>query len=165
VVAQAWLRFSQYWFCQFFRKPCCKLVSKELSKLQRDILKAARSNGGTLTYKDAHALFVPGQRGEAYRPNMLDASKELKAKHARIRSPSYVGKRVGFDTREVPALKSGSSPSQFSLHPVLNPLPHTDVRDSPRRQSPNLFRSISRCASRCLASRKRANEVDDKADT
>jgi hypothetical protein len=34
-------------------------MSRELSKLQRDIITAATANGGTLTYREAYALFIP----------------------------------------------------------------------------------------------------------
>jgi hypothetical protein len=46
-------------------------MSRQLSKLQRDILAAAVERGGTLTYREAYAQFVPGKRLALPRPNAI----------------------------------------------------------------------------------------------
>lgn len=58
-------------------------MSRQLSKLQKDILEAAAANGGTLNYKEAYSLFVPGKRPKAFRPNAIFADGANRPPNAR----------------------------------------------------------------------------------
>ena len=50
-------------------------MSRQLSKLQQDILQAAAANGGMLTYKEAYTRFISFNRPKAFRPNAIFGDK------------------------------------------------------------------------------------------